>query len=125
MGCDIHVFIEVKCVDGWKYVPLAVATDRNYDLLGLLSGVRTEGPHKRAVQGVNYDIVLPNDASEYVKKVWDDGCGGHTLTLIGIEDVRWLVKHYRRSAYVKEWLQVMEDFIKIGAEDARVILWYD
>lgn len=41
MGCDIHVFVEYRGPDGWRYVG-QYHPGRDYTMFGLLAGVRDE-----------------------------------------------------------------------------------
>src|SRR5689334_7537807 len=85
MGCDIHTYREkfidgkwvtadpweadeYEDVDGRKAVPYKKAAfhDRNYNLFGLLAGVRNELPQSLAPRG------MPWDASEEVRKACED-----------------------------------------------------
>ena len=119
MGADIHPFLEVKVCGKWRFIPLSLQSDRDYELFGMLSGVRGEGPpFARVLKD------LEKDASEEVRQAWDGGEWGHTPTIVSCEDIEAIL-HEKSDAYVRGWLQVMEDMMKLGVEDVRVILWYD
>lgn len=123
MGTDIHPYLEIRCNGKWTYLPISLHSDRNYELFGLLSGVRGDGPL------VSMEVTggLPDDVSEAVRNEWADGSWGHTPCVFGVEVLRTVVEGGHDPGYVKYWLQVMEFFTAQGLdeEDIRVIVWYD
>lgn len=81
MGCDIHVYCErydreenkwealslySKKEDG-AVQPVPIYTERDYDLFGILAGVRSYR------DPLVYPRGLPDDLSPYVKTRWEDG----------------------------------------------------
>lgn len=88
LGCDIHLFIERKNKETGKwenialykkdndgfYVPCDAYRERNYMLFGMLAGVR--GANDPFV----YPRDIPDDLSDEVAELWDDGDGWHTPT---------------------------------------------
>ena len=105
MGCDIHLYIEVRkdgkwtSADRWTrdtYAPPGVErmtvdydhnwfTDRNYELFAILAGVRGEAAPIAEPKG------FPEDASELLKIEYAEG-GDHTptwYTLRELMDADW------------------------------------
>ena len=83
MGCDIHSFVEHKDSDTWylvddKFGPKSFMgkswnIPRNYDLFGLLAGVRTW-----FIDPIKYPIGLPIDISYAVYNIWNSSFDWHT-----------------------------------------------
>lgn len=88
MGCDIHVFLEKRNKDTnqWEsmslykknsdntYEPIPVYDGRNYELFGLLAGVR--GSSHFFSGGYGYIVEprgLPSDLSPYTQNEWEKG----------------------------------------------------
>lgn len=75
MGCDIHLMIEVKTNGKWKALSgekvdfLNNFDNRNYELFGILSGVRREAPNGKPLMISG----IPEDASKKVKDLLEDG----------------------------------------------------
>jgi hypothetical protein len=102
MGCDIHLYKEKKIGGSWvtadewqedkyeegrKEVPYEKRfTDRNYNLFGVLAGVRQEYPFSLTPRG------LPFNMSPEVKadaEMWDaDGHSHSYLSLAELKDLR-------------------------------------
>jgi hypothetical protein len=124
MGCDIHLFTEIKKsinsqdkwvnVDNWRYNPYyeegnddgeemlhveSLYSGRNYDLFGILAGVRG---------GFNDTIDdprgLPEDVSEITKKEsdrWDgDGHSHSWLTLKELKEYQGLHPVVKREGFI-------------------------
>lgn len=125
MGCDIHLYVEIKHNGKWVMVNEidGPGRDRNYRRFAALAGVRGEGPAPRG---------LPEDASESVRFHAED-CGedGHSHSWLpmseaipifaatehlGTKDAeaaaRWPAYHYFR---------IEDDKV----DDFRIVFWFD
>ena len=124
MGCDIHLFTEIKKsinsedkwvnVDNWRYNPYyqegnnnwermlsveSIYSGRNYELFGILAGVRN-----RNNDSIDDPRGLPEDVSEVTKKESDRGDGdGHShswLTLRELKEYQGLHPVVKRSGFI-------------------------
>lgn len=111
MGCDIHLYKE-KFVDGqwvtadvWQKCDLddsrmevpyeSTYNDRNYNLFGLLAGVRNDHEYSLVARG------MPFDACELVSKAssdWD--CDGHSHSYIYLHELKSL-RNFLQTQTVK------------------------
>lgn len=91
MGCDIHLYVEVRDRETYKWEPIAVQNPyqeyvdlktgekhhpdiypyhgRDYELFGILAGVRCDIYDRMT----DFNRGLPVDASDYVRKEWGHG----------------------------------------------------
>jgi len=106
MGCDIHMYVEYKVDDGewkaheqhieevedeYKSVRSVTATGRNYDLFGLLAGVRTYSDGRVKPKG------LPKNISPMIKRAseyW--GGDGHSHSHMTLEQFEKVLEDYNR-----------------------------
>ena len=124
MGCDIHLFTEIKKsinsedkwvnVDNWRYNPYyqegnnnwermlsveSIYSGRNYELFGILAGVRN-----RNNDSIDDPRGLPEDVSEVTKKEsdrWDgDGHSHSWLTLRELKEYQGLHPVVKRSGFI-------------------------
>ena len=125
MGCDIHLFTEIKKsinseekwvnVDNWRYNPYyeegnddgermmdvePLYSGRNYELFSVLAGVRDYGNNDR----IDDPRGLPEDVSDVTKKESDRwGSDGHShswLTLRELKEYQGLHPVVKRSGFV-------------------------
>ena len=149
MGCDIHPFLEAKIQGKWIYIG-NVLSYRNYVLFNKLSGVRGDGiPFFPSFQ---IDAELSKEVKEELEGWGNDA---HSLTVCYAEKLKEFCEKYApnltkeefeglrakglrekndemkwqewwgSAGYCVEWLEMMQQLIMCGCEDARVILWYD
>lgn len=130
MGCDIHIFAEIRKGDKWEKVgdvfpctdwagkPTGKFTDepydgRNYTLFALLAGVRNRERNIKPIKQCPYSI--PPDASEGVIKERDywqgDGHSHSWYTLKELLDYDWS-QGYTESGIVAT--SVAEEYRKTG-----------
>ena len=132
MGCDIHPYLEIKVNNKWVFVGEVIA-GRNYQLFGLLSGVRDNSVFE---DGFFPRLqTAPKDVSKEMldaglSELQDRNGDYHSFTLITYLMLQKFVKQMKKSKmpiyYVQAWHLMMQRIIASGfAEDARVILWYD
>jgi len=109
MGCDIHLFVEVKGKDGkWRirrkseevkigdsfsYKRSLFDPGRNYDLFAILANVRNGFGFAGVKTGDGFIPMskpkgIPDDASDYyMKKAEDYGCDGHSHSWHTLKDL--------------------------------------
>lgn len=124
MGCDIHLFTEIKKsinsedkwvnIDNWRYNPYykegnddgermleleSIYSGRNYELFGILAGVRD-----RNNDTIDEPRGLPEDVSNVTKKEsdrWDgDGHSHSWLTLRELKEYQGLHPVVKRSGFI-------------------------
>ena len=135
MGCDIHLFTEIKKsinsedkwvnVDNWRYNPyyqdgnddreqmmdvVSLYSGRDYDLFSVLAGVRNYGNN----DSIDNPRGLPEDVTSITKKecdVWgDDGHSHSWLTLKELKEYQGLHPFIKRSGYVSpEAAKLLDD----------------
>ena len=149
MGCDIHVFREVKKDGKWECLDSSYeeneGTDaepdmrtyldgphipRNYWLFGVLSnGVRTEWPFAFEAQGLHDDVSAPiQEESDR----WD--IDGHSHSWRTIEELQLKAAelvilpnpHANQCAsYLRDVLSRLEWPEGVPPNDCRVVFWFD
>lgn len=105
MGCDIHVWVQIKTTDKWSLFPVAVFSSRSYRVFGWLADVRNyaaiqpldtprgwptnlEDLEERANTDLHSHTWFPLKELLYVdysqlvenRRVMKDGNGGHTCS---------------------------------------------
>lgn len=101
MGCDIHMYAEVKRRDEWEAVgrvfedesnaawEIHPYTGRNYDLFAVLADVR----NSFGIRPIAEPRGVPDDVSRYVRNEFTKwGCNGHSaswLTVSELEAYPW------------------------------------
>lgn len=122
MGCDIHMYHEVK-IDGTWYFYGELPGYRNYRWFCRIGGVRCsdeiECDHLAAKRG------LPEDASvvtKYLAKHWEED--GHSFSYMNSYEVGLIIEEMRTAGAKPheffgdwEWCD--------GFEDKRVVFWFD
>lgn len=101
MGCDIHIYVERKCRDGWyncdyfvpninyngnnsEYVRIETYGGRNYSLFATLANVRNYGNTYFICEPKGF----PDDASEYVEKEHDSwGWDAHSASYLTLQEL--------------------------------------
>lgn len=131
MGCDIHLFQEVKVGGRWVFYNHP-DVERDYDLFAIMGNVRNAG----ALPSLSDRRGLPPDATETTKlydKYW--GEDGHSHIYLSREEVFKVEEFYRdyvgghltlegRFGYLfgNEWTTKPHG---IDLEDFRWIFWFD
>ncbi len=151
MGCDIHLFTEIKKsinsedkwvnVDNWRYNPYykegsddgeemlhveSLYSGRNYELFGILAGVRD--PNNDAIDDPRG---LPEDVSSVTKKAsdrWDgDGHSHSWLTLRELKEYQGLHPVVKRSGFISpeaaELLDAGEETPDVWCQATSVTTW--
>lgn len=149
MGCDIHMFREVRRDGKWECLeetyeedygteeePEMVAhleslpVSRNYWLFGLLAaGVRTEWEFSWDARG------LPEDVSDVIKfdsDEWD--CDGHNHSWLSLIELKHKATELlilpgqeapQCGALLRDLLDKIEWPADAAPEDCRVVFWFD
>ncbi len=136
MGCDIHLFTEIKV--GGKWITHSVChVPRNYELFGKMAGVRSDAKPIAAPKG------MPEDAGELTRmyaKYWE-GDGHNHSWFSGAEiaeleewaqEVPW-VGHFPESKlnwgylFGNSWggFERYPGERPEGVEDVRFVFWFD
>ena len=136
MGCDIHLFTEIKINGKWitHSIPRA---DRNYELFELMAGVRGENS-KAIVEPKG----LPNDMGEITSmyaKHWEGD--SHTGSWFNAQEICILYKEIRSKKIIRgaigldlcgyffggDWSEFVEyrETLPKEVEDIRFVFWFD
>ena len=136
MGCDIHLFAEVKRDGVWTHEPGEFYDGRNYDLFGILADVR----NRNELTPISDRIGWPDDVCEYAKDYsydMDYHSHGH-LTVAELIAFDWtqtveveylgippeVVTYYSLCDYW--WSNTMPRLLALGApEDVRIVFCFD
>jgi len=147
MGCDIHMYPEVKKGDKWEFVykykpddfwkeddcPKDRANyyaweDRYYYLFAILADVRNAWDLKPIAEQRG----LPIDVSDGTAKEWEDDGDGHShswLSLKELLDFDWkkafseTKSPFDNEATVLKWIEKLKE---LGdPENVRVVFWFD
>jgi hypothetical protein len=154
MGCDIHIYAEIKTGDGWEkvgaifpnpyfditrpsitdddgYVWNAKLEDepysgRNYDLFALLADVRNYDE----IDPIDYPRGLPDDVSDKIAEISNDyGADGHSHSWYLLSE---LIEYAKDNLHVAKELDdffenTIENLKKLSdnPDDVRVIFWFD
>jgi hypothetical protein len=151
MGCDIHLFTEIKKsinsqdkwvnADNWRYNPYyqegnddgermlsveSIYSGRNYELFGILAGVRDHSN-----DSIDDPRGLPEDVSEVTKKEsdrWDgDGHSHSWLTLKELKEYQGLHPVVKREGFISpedaELLDAGEETPDVWCEFTSVSTW--
>lgn len=121
MGCDIHLYIEVKGEDGWSELTVPIFKDpyeaitkkesyshrpdtyRNYSLFALLADVRNTN---QLIQPIKPQEGLPPDISEELKAEYEPGSlDWHSATYYTLDE---LLEY--------EWNKVQVEEVDVNAE---------
>lgn len=131
MGCDIHLFTEVKAevADGWTMIE-SPDTDRDYELFEKMAGVR--GDESNAIAKPRG---LPNDTSDGTRlhyRNWEgDARSTSYLTFIELLKLKkWYDKRqkdpfnwYRNFGYA--FGDGIDGELPEWVENIRVVFWFD
>lgn len=136
MGCDIHVYIEIKQNNKWEYSQEYIDDidyenqyiPRNYSLFALLAKVR--GTHKESLDPRG----LPKDVSSIVKKEYIKWNGdGHTHSYISLNELKILLVNIGLLSdndndikyAVKGVKDLLNKFDESRGTEQRAVFWFD
>lgn len=122
IGCDIHIWLEG--VDEKNKVDFIAELNghRNYELFGLLAGVRGGDP-------VYEPRGVPESMSFYYElevKSWD--ADGHSHSWLNLEELKEVEKRYKRtwpSDQIDMWIAMMEGVEKKTKLKTRIVFFFD
>ena len=138
MGCDIHLYTEIKIKGRW-HAHNHPDVNRNYDLFAKMAGVRSRDEIKPIVQPRGF----PKNASFIARldyKHW--GRDAHSASYLNQKEIKILAEWCERQPWGKElfWFEhefgylfgntiynlrkYKEDYPK-GIEDVRFVFWFD
>lgn len=138
MGADIHYYTETETETGWKldqicywdeeydgsYELMSVSNEeiyigRDYQLFGLLAGVRTEHPNQFDVKG------FPDDASELLEMLymyWDSDA--HSASYLDYDELKDKLKEFKNiKPYSPE--EKIKEIVSNMNKDQRLVFWFD
>jgi len=131
MGCDIHTYFEIKLSGKWHLYSQG-RFSRNYQLFGMMAGVRCPEKVLFAAKG------MPDDASTVTNFACNDyGSDGHSHSwlskneMAAIRLVHGAMSENPHEAYRQwsdacgcYWFDEGEEFPK-AIEDVRLAFWFD
>lgn len=131
MGADIHVYIEYKDKNGdWRNFGEFDMLGRNYDIFGLLAGVRGSFDPVISPKG------LPKDRSSGVlaaSEWW--GSSSHTHSYLNTKEIKKVLKKLKKYSKKDEKLNEVREYYKpmfkvlikvldvLG--ESRIVFWFD
>jgi|SRR5882672_1565310 len=140
MGCDIHLYAEIKqdgkwvSADKWSADPWddgdaqcveikwndRLYNGRNYALFGVLAGVRD-----RSQLLISRPRGLPKDISLEVRKRSDDyGSDGHSHSWLTLAEL--LAYDWSECERIEGWRQALSKLQKLGDPNAvRIVFFFD
>lgn len=134
MGCDVHMYVEIKTEHGWELY-CACDAPRNYWFFGILAGVRSYEEPIVDPKG------FPEDASYIVRKAFESmGPDAHTPSWFDISEIdtlgKWCFTQGERawmftleSDYLHCWIEghglsASEEWPE-WIHDVRLVFWFD
>jgi hypothetical protein len=142
MGCDIHMYAEVKINGVWHYYG-PIEGQRRYGVFARMADVRNGGD----IEPVSQPRGVPDDASFMTKfhaDYWSDD--GHSHSWLSAAEVAAIPEYFREEGKEyddpsgRDWSikffglifsNTWEGFVKHpeyrrkGVEDARIVFWFD
>lgn len=131
MGCDIHVFVEVKKDDKWLLMDHPHVY-RNYQLFGRIAGVRDTD-----IEPIVSPRGLPENLSEGTQLHWDYWNGdAHTPGWLTGKEAEHLSQHAQDFCGPKAYIHpCLFGYLfnmgltwfpeNSGISDSRVVFWFD
>lgn len=136
MGCDIHLYVEIKSKGKWLLYNQP-GVSRNYSLFAKMANVRNQGG---AVTPISEPRGLPEDISEATKVCFDyDEPDAHSMSYLTLIEINRLEKWWKESNSLEKqsfnqvfgWLfgngyDDLQDLTKPPrVEDVRFVFWFD
>ena len=124
MGCDIHIYPEVRQDHRWIYRPIYGNNEPGcYKLFGALAGVRSD-----ECEPVKPPKGIPEVLSETTLaelKQWGEDAHTHSwLTLTELEKYDW--KDTGLWSAIENIIWGMREFAEhIGPDNVRIVFWFD
>lgn len=132
MGCDIHIYAEVKIGSTWHHYG-EVECDRDYELFEKIAGVRGD-----VSESIAEPRGVPQDAT-FMTRVHEtrEGEDAHTKTWLGADEIAAVAKWDKERAFARRpWKgylfgNLFESFREYPSdyppevEDLRFVIWFD
>lgn len=121
MGCDIHMHVECKHDGVWKRHNVEIYDGRDYELFGILAGVRG------ILTPISYPKGLPVDVSNEVLQdhdFWEDS-GRHSASWLTFDDVWNSRLYYDNHSFQRIAFDMLRIQREKQAEDVRIVFWFD
>lgn len=137
MGCDIHLHIELKINGNWENYS-ATSVPRNYQLFGLMAGVRDRG-----IEPISQPKGLPDDISLITKLHYDSyGAYSHSPSWLNENEIKILKERASKEIDLENFLSFEHNFLsdtfifgyyicseeeraKEFYDDIRFVFWFD
>ena len=137
MGCDIHLYVEVKTKNGWElYAHPNIR--RNYSFFAKLANVQNNGNIKPIANARG----LPKDISYLVQKEYEyDGSDAHHASFITIDEIEKLQEWLNdKKPFGDEWMAndlehgILRTYLNGNCfygklpdwiSDSRFVFWFD
>lgn len=138
MGCDIHAVVRVKPKKGPPYVFTDVQIDRDYELFGILAGIRDNtAPNIQLPRGLPKDIrLIANRRNEIAVLLEKDGytpelywLGEHSFSHLPIKDILSFFNRRKKLARNhSEFIKTLKDIVAKApgkVEELELIFGFD
>lgn len=140
MGCDIHVYVEVKINDKW-YLFNQPKIDRYFELFTKMCGIKSTGE----IEPISQPRGLPDDISDVVKFDYEVNwkADAHSMSWLSDKEAGEVQRWYRErttDVFHKSGLfgylfgNSIDSYIDkarykhlfdAGYQEARVVFWFD
>lgn len=120
MGCDIHMHVECKHDGVWKRHDVEIYDGRNYELFGILAGVRGNSTP------ISYPKGLPIDVTDEVLQDYDSWeWATHSASWLTFDEIYNSRFDYSNPSLQWIALDMLGAKIDQQAEDVRIVFWFD
>lgn len=120
MGCDIHMHVECKRRGEWVLHSEDIYDCRNYELFGILAGVRGSS------EPISYIKGLPSDVTDDVKSLYDSWEGGaHSASWLTFNEIYNSRFYYENASLQHISFDMRRAKREAQAEDVRIVFWFD
>lgn len=120
MACDIHIHIECKKQGSWILHSEDIYDGRDYELFGILAGVRGYGPPISRLKG------LPVDVTDEVLQdhdLWEEEA--HSASWLTFDEIYNSRLDYDNTSLQHIALEMLRAKREAQAEDVRIVFWFD
>lgn len=134
MGCDIHMFVEMKSKKLGKWLLYShPEVGRDYDLFAKMANVRNRGD----IEPLSDPKGLPKDASESVQVIYEhEKPDAHSESYLSLLEINQLETWYKSRSDVFDWYKQFgfffgNDFNQTevadppAITDVRFVFWFD
>lgn len=120
MGCDIHMHVECKKQGRWVLHSNDIYDGRDYELFGILAGVRG-----RCVP-ISHPKGLPFDVTDEVKRLHDSwGEDAHSSSWLTFNEIYNSRFDYDNTSLQHIALEMLRAKRDQQSEYVRIVFWFD